>query len=86
MFTYKLHFTENGNRSTNTVKNLDAAHKIAVSYLENSHGLLTTCEITTPTGCLSIVKKTGEKHLIHDGYSFGFIHRTDVEKYRSMQK
>lgn len=82
MYTYKLYFKENGNRSTNTVKNLDAAQEIAVAYL-NNFSQMTECEIETPTGALSIVRKeVGAQHWNHPGYTFSHIEADKVAQYR----
>lgn len=85
MFTYKLSF-ENGHNSTNTVKNLDAAQAIAVDFLKSFNGTFKQCEITTPTGALSIVKMDGSYHWNHNGFSFSLIQAQYVNQYRTIAK
>ena len=82
MYTYKLKF-DNNNRSTNKVKNLDAAQALAVAYM-HAHPSVKECEITTPTGALSFVRHTGEWHWNHPGFSFSMVQAHDVEAFRKM--
>lgn len=84
MATFKFHF-DNNNKSTNTVKNLAEAEALAVAYMGN-YSNVKKCEITTPSGNLSIVKKTGDYHWNHNGYSFSLVDSKDVAYYRTLNK
>lgn len=84
MFTYNFTFG-NYNRGAKTVKNLDEMHATAVAYMTNLD-YVTWCEITTPTGAISIVRKDGSHHWNHNGYSFGFVPAEQAEAYRASQK
>lgn len=68
LYTYKLLFSD-GKKFICTRTNLDKAHFTVVQYMKKNKDL-TQCLITCPTGIVRRVRKTGEWHWNHNGYSF----------------
>lgn len=83
MSTYKFSF-DNNNKSTNTLKNLAEAEALAVKYMDH-YEHVKKCEITTPNGSISVVRKTGDYHWNHNGYSFELVGAENVQAYRNIQ-
>lgn len=67
MHIYKLTF-ENGEKFTTITQNLDQTHKTAVWYMTENN--LKECIILCNNGMLRRVRKTGENHFKHNGFSF----------------
>ncbi len=67
MYIYKLEF-DNGTKFKSTTKNLDQTHKKIVDYINKNN--LKSCIITCPNGVVRRVRKTGEWHHNHNGFSF----------------
>jgi hypothetical protein len=59
---------DNGERFPMEAKDLDALHVSVVDYM-NTHNL-SECLITCPSKISRRVRRTGEKHWNHDGFSF----------------
>ena len=66
-FTYKLTF-DNGQKFKLTAENLDEAHVKIVNYINKNN--LNECIILTPNNKIRAVRKTGEYHWNHNGFSF----------------
>jgi hypothetical protein len=67
MHTYKLEFN-NGKRCQTHTENLDQTHAKIISYMNKNN--LIECIIKCPNGMLRRVRKTGETHFKHNGFSF----------------
>jgi NAD-dependent dihydropyrimidine dehydrogenase PreA subunit len=66
-FTYRLTF-DNGQKFQTTTSSLDEAHAKIVKHMTKHN--LNECLIACPNGTIRRVKKTGESHWNHPGFSF----------------
>jgi hypothetical protein len=67
MFTYKMTFN-NGKKIQTITKNLDQAHLQIVNYMTKND--LFECIILCENGNIKRVRKNGEYHWNHNGFSF----------------
>ena len=67
MYTYRVTF-DNGEKFKSTSKNLDQTHEKIINYIEKND--LKECKILCPNGVIRRVRKTGQHHWKHNGYSF----------------
>jgi hypothetical protein len=67
MYKYFLEF-DNGHTTGILEENLDKVHNLAVEYINLND--IKTCFITCEGGAVRRVRKTGEYHLKHNGFSF----------------